>query len=76
MKSLLRDDMMDHMSTKYLLSNHQLGCVCGRSTVLQLFQVLEEWTENLDNGGVSDVCCMDFMTAFDSVTQETDLVAS
>ena len=34
---------------------------------MQLIQVLEKWTEILDNGGCVDVVYCDFMKAFDKV---------
>ena len=39
----------------------------GRSTVLQLIKVLDEWTEALDNGSEIDVVYMDFKKAFHKV---------
>ena len=45
----------------------QFGFLLGRSTILQLVHVMDEWTDILDAGGTIDVCYMDFMKAFDKV---------
>ena len=39
----------------------------GRSTVTQLLQILDEWTETLETGGRIDVIYTDFEKAFDKV---------
>jgi hypothetical protein len=39
----------------------------GRSTSLQLLEVLDKWTEALDNGHYVDCIYMDFQKAFDKV---------
>ena len=44
MSYLLRSDLG-------LLSNQQYGFVHGRSTMLQLLHMLDDWTENLESGG-------------------------
>ena len=40
----------------------------GRSTTIQLIQVMEDWTKYLDRGNAVDVVYMDFMKAFDKVS--------
>ena len=52
------------MKDNKLFSNKQFGFISGRSTVLQLIQVLDNGTEILDNGGCIDVAYCDFMKAF------------
>jgi len=39
----------------------------GRSTVTQLLQILNDWTESLETGGRIDVIYTDFEKAFDKV---------
>ena len=39
----------------------------GRLTILQLFNVLDNWTESLESGGQIDVLYTDFEKAFDRV---------
>ena len=67
MESVLRDSIISHMKSHNLFSKYQYGFVSGRSTTLQLLQVIEEWTEWIDGGGSVDVCYLDFMKAFDTV---------
>ena len=40
---------MDHMRRNNL-SKKQYGSISGRSTVLQLIKVIDNWTEALDEG--------------------------
>ena len=42
----------------------QYGFLKGRSTVLQLLSIIDEWTSNLDSGGQIDCIYMDFEKAF------------
>ena len=54
----------------HLLSNKQYGFLSGRSTTIQLIQVMEDWTKYLDQGNAVlavDVVYMDFVKAFDKV---------
>ena len=66
-ESILRDDIIAHMNANGLISKRQFGFLSGRSTILQLLHVMDEWTEILVAGGTIDVCYMDFMKAFDKV---------
>ena len=67
LETLIRNHLLKHLKSNNLLSNKQFGFISGRSTVLQLIQVLEKWTEILDKGGCIDVIYCDFMKAFDKV---------
>jgi hypothetical protein len=51
------------MKRNKLFSKKQFGFISGRSTVLQLLQVLEKLTEILDKGGCVDTIYCDFMKA-------------
>ena len=66
-ESMIRDDIIAHMNANGLISNKQFGFISGRSTILQLLHVVEEWTDILESGGTIDVYYMDFMKAFDKV---------
>ena len=55
------------MKVNNLISRKQFGFLSGRSTVLQLLRVLDQWTEILDRGGCVDVINCYFMKAFDTV---------
>ena len=51
-----------------LFSDKQFGFMGGCSTSLRLLKGLDKWTRVLDEGGVLNAVCMDFMKAFDKVT--------
>ena len=70
MEKLIRSRIVDYMQKNNLISNKQFGFVGGRSTALQLTQVLGDWTKILDEGGEIDVIYMDFMKAFDTVPHQ------
>ena len=70
MKSIVRDAIMNHMKINNLCSNKQFGLLSGRSTTLQLLNVLDDWTDALDNGHIIDIIYTDFQKAFDSVTHK------
>ena len=48
-------------------ADSQHGFVLGRSCVTQLLEVLDKWTEILDNVYKLDAVYLDFFKAFDSV---------
>jgi len=50
-----------------VISNRQYGYVKGRSTALQLLQILDKWINCLENGGQIDAVYTDFEKAFDKV---------
>ena len=59
--------MIEYMKENCLFSQRQYGFISGGSTVLQLINVLDNWTLGLDNGNYTDVIYMDFQKAFDTV---------
>jgi len=46
---------MSYLLRSDLLSNQQYGFVHGRSTMLQLLHMLDDWTEDLESGEQIDV---------------------
>ena len=66
-ESFIRDALIQYMKDNHLISRKQFGFLTGRSTVLQLLQVMDKWTEILDRGGCVDVVYCDFQKAFDTV---------
>ena len=60
--------MVKHMKEYDLFSEKQFGFIAGRSTLLQLLAVLDEWTDILDSGSNIDVAYCDYMKAFDKVS--------
>ena len=67
LESFVRDALIEYMKVNNLISRKQFGFLSGRSTVLQLLRVLDQWTGILDRGGCVDVIYCDFMKAFDTV---------
>ena len=67
MESIIRDHVIDHMTTNKLFGNKRFGFISGCSTTLQLLHVLTILCEILDEGGTIDVIYCDFMKAFDKV---------
>jgi len=70
MESIIRDTIMDFFFANIFFSNKQFGFIKGRSTVLQLLQILDDWTLTLDLGIQIDVIYTDFEKAFDKVPHQ------
>ena len=51
---------MSYMFDNKLFSDFQFGFVKGRSAILQLIKVIDEWTLVLDSGGQIDIVYTDF----------------
>jgi ABC-type transport system involved in cytochrome c biogenesis ATPase subunit len=64
--------ILDHMEKhNYLLYiGHQHGFRKGRSCVTQLIEVLDDWTEQLDNKNAIDTIYLYFQKAFDTVPHQ------
>ena len=67
MEQCVKDHIVNHMTRNKLFSTQQFGFIKGRSTVLQLLNVMDSWTKALDNGESIDVVYLDFMKAFDTI---------
>ena len=67
LESIIRDSILKYLKANHLVSDKQFGFLEGRSTVLQLLNVVDKWTEILDRGGAVDVIYCDFQKAFDTV---------
>ena len=68
LESIIVDKLMDYLISNDLITNKQFGFVKGRSTSIQLLNLLDKWTKYIDNNheGV-DVIFTDFEKAFDKV---------
>jgi hypothetical protein len=55
------------MKANKLFSNKQYRFIEGRLTALQLLEVIDKWSEALDEGLDIDYICTDFQKAFDKV---------
>ena len=67
MKHCVRNHIVNHMMVHNLFSSQQYGFVKGRSTVLQLLNVMDVWTDAIDKGDSIDTVYIDFTKAFDKV---------
>ena len=67
MESLVREHIINHMKNNSFFSDRQYGFISGRSTTLQLLEVLDRWTEAIDKGYNIDCVYMDYQKAFDTV---------
>ena len=70
MEWFVRDRILKHFTDNNLFSNNQFGFVKGRSTMLQLLRIMDEWTECLESGGQINVIYTDFEKAFDKVSHK------
>ena len=61
---------MKYLITNNLFTNSQYGFRPGRSCVTQLLEVLDEWSELMDNGFPIDSIYLDFSKTFDTVPQQ------
>ena len=50
-----------------LLSNIQFEFMKGRSTTLQLLNIMNDWTHSMENKNITDCVYMDYQKAFDKV---------
>jgi len=67
MESVIRDYLMEYFMINKLFSDKQYGFIKGRSTVLQLLKVADDWVRALDDGAQIDIIYTDFEKAFDKV---------
>ena len=58
MKKLIRTHIIQHMKANNLFSNKQYSFIAGRSTALQLLEVIDKWSEALDEGLDIDLAAM------------------
>jgi len=72
MEKLVRNAILDHMFDNDFISGYQHGFLPGRSCTTKLLEVLDKWTEILDNGGTLDLVYLDLAKAFDSVPRIVD----
>jgi hypothetical protein len=58
------------MERHNLFTTHQHGFRKGRSCVEQLIELIDDWTEQLDNRNAIDAIYLDFQKAFDTVPHQ------
>jgi len=62
---------MSYLLQNNLIGNKQYGFISGRSSMLQLLHMLDDWTDCLEKGGQIDAIYTDFEKAFDKVPHQT-----
>ena len=67
MKRIIRKPIIEYLKDNCLFSQKQHGFISGRSIILQLINVLDNWTLGLDNENYTAVIYIDFPKAFDTV---------
>ena len=67
LETIIRNFMVEFLVSNNLLSDFQFGFIKGRSTTLQLLNVLNDWTNSLENKFTTDCIYLDYQKAFDSV---------
>ena len=67
MEKFVRDHISKFMFNNGLFSDKQYGFLPKRSTVLQLLNIIDEWTLAVDEGCEVNCLYLDFMRAFDTV---------
>ena len=67
MESLVTDLVMDYFRMNDLFTDKQYGFIKGRSTVMQLLKLTDDWTKSLDDNDQVDIIYTDFEKAFDKV---------
>ena len=66
-EKIIRYQIVSFLMEHGLLSNFQFGFKKGRSTTLQLLNVLNDWTQSMENKNSTDCVYMDYQKAFDKV---------
>ena len=70
MEQIIRTHIIDHMKNNKLFSRNQCGFISGRSTTLQLLNIVVDWTQALRVGNSIDVIYMDFKKTFAKVPHQ------
>ena len=58
MESLIKKTLLEFLKNRNVLSDREVAFIPGRSTGLQLLNVLDKWTEALDNGAIMEPMLM------------------
>jgi hypothetical protein len=67
LESIVRDEIVEHLTTNGLIEDSQHGFVKGRSCATNLIEFLDHLTGILEGGGAADAIFLDFAKAFDKV---------
>ena len=67
LEKLIRNQIVEYMQSENLLSDLQFGFIKGRSTSLQLLNIMNDWTCAIENSNSSDCIYLDYQKALDTV---------
>ena len=67
LESIIRDELSSHLEKKGFYNNCQHGFVKGWSTLTNLLETLESWTNLLEESFGIDIVYLDYRKAFDTV---------
>ena len=70
LESCLRDNVVEHMTENNLYLECEYGFRKQRSCVTQLLEVMEDFTQLIDNGYPVDVVYLDFKKSVDTVPHQ------
>ena len=70
LESILKDDIMQHLTSNKLLKKSQHGFMAGKSCTTNLLEFLKKVTEAAGKGKSVDIVYLDFAKAFDKVPTE------
>ena len=75
MESIIRDEIVDHLSTAKLINGTQHGFMKNKSCATNLLEFLERITSEHDRGNATDIIYLDFSKAFDKVPKKRLIIA-
>lgn len=65
---MLKEHIIDFLSTRRIISEHQHGFLPGRSVETNLLECIDDWTSAINDKCSCDVVYFDFAKAFDRVS--------
>ena len=70
LERIVCEDIIAHLKTNNLIADQQHGFITGKSTVTNLLEALDVWTEALSHNLPVDIVFLDYAKAFDTVPHE------
>jgi hypothetical protein len=67
MEAVIKDQLLEFMLTKNLISRYQHGFMLNHSTTTNRLECTHDWVDGLTNHTNIDVVYIDFSKAFDSI---------
>ena len=70
LETTIRAQILEHLVRNKHISVSQFGFRSGRSCILQLIDVMEDWSQYIEDDESWDTIYLDFSKAFDSVAHK------